>query len=67
VPSSLETTLERIDSLETNAPPTSTELHAAVVVRLIERFQPVRPRPALALADRLCPRERYPGRLASVM
>jgi hypothetical protein len=67
VPPALETALERIDSLIPADPPTSADLHAAVLVRLIECFQEVRARPGLELADRLCPRERYPGRLGAVL
>jgi glutaredoxin len=47
--------------------PNSADLHAAVLVRLISLFDDLRPqltgRPALALAERLCPPGRYPGRV----
>ena len=66
-PDGLEASLSRIDALQAGDEPTSAELHAAVVVRLIGCFEEVRPRPALELADRLCPTERFPGSVASVI
>ena len=66
-PKGLEAALSRIDAFEPRDEPTSAELHAAVLVRLIGCFEEVRPRPALELADRLCPTERFPGKVASVI
>jgi len=68
--------IDRVDALLAEGvvgrgEPNSADLHAAVLVRLIWCLRELRgrlgDRPALALADRFCRPERYPGRLAVLL
>jgi glutathione S-transferase len=51
--------------------PNTAALHAAVLVRMLMCFDDLRPtiqaRPAKALARRLCPHTRFPGRVPPVL
>lgn len=67
--------LDRVDTLIADGmigdgEPNSADLHAAVLVRMLACFDDLRPsitgRPGEALADRLCPPERFPGRVPAV-